>query len=36
MCLISAIDQSDSVIHMCILFHMVYHRILNTAPCAVQ
>ena len=38
--LITAMQQSDSVTHVYILFHifsiMVYHRILNTVPCAIQ
>ena len=39
--LISTVQQSDSVIHMhafiFIFFSiMVYHRILNIAPCAIQ
>ena len=39
--LISAVQQSDSVIHMYTFFFilfsiMVYHRILNIVPCAVQ
>ena len=40
--LISAVQQSDSVIHMyTILFHilfqiMVYHRILTIVPCAIS
>ena len=40
--LISAVEQSDSVSHMYIyiLFHifciMIYHRILNIVPCAIQ
>ena len=36
---ISDVQQSDSVIHMYILFHifsiMVYHRILNIVPCSI-
>ena len=36
---ISAVQQGDSVIHLCIIFLiffsiMVYHRILNIVPCA--
>ena len=37
--LISAVRQSDSVIPLhtlIILFMIVYHRILNTGPCAIQ
>ena len=38
--LITAVQQSDSVIHVYILFHifsiMVYHKILNTVACAIQ
>ena len=39
--LVSAIQQSDSVLHMCTLFFifffvMVYHRILNLVPSAIQ
>ena len=39
--LISAVQQSDSVIHMYTFFFilfsiMVYHRILNRVPCAIQ
>ena len=37
--LISAIQQSDSYIYVMIqlyLPNMVYHRILNVVPCAVQ
>ena len=37
--LILAVWQSDSVIPLCtliILFMIVYHRILNTGPCAIQ
>ena len=40
---ISAVQQSDSFIHMCIhallfylLFHMAYPRIVNTVPWAIQ
>ena len=37
--LISAVQQHDSVIHI-IIFHIfsivVYHRILNIYPCAIQ
>ena len=37
--LVSAVQQTDSLIHICILFFaffsiMFYHRILNRAPCA--
>ena len=39
LCLITAVQQSDSVIHIDILyptlFHMVYHRLLKIVPCAV-
>ena len=39
--LISAIQQSDSVIHICtfflnIPFHVAYHRLLNIVPWAIQ
>ena len=36
--LISAAQQGDSVLytHSSNLFHMVYHRMLNTVPCALQ
>ena len=39
--LISAIQQSDSVIHTYIFFFIffsitVYHRVLNIVPCAIQ
>ena len=38
--LITAVQQSDSVIHTCMLLHfffiMVYHKILNIAPCGMQ
>ena len=35
--LISAVQESDSVIHMHTFFSiMVYHRILNRVPCALQ
>ena len=36
----SDVQQSDSVIHVCILFHIfsitVYYRILDIVPCAIQ
>ena len=41
LCLTFAVQQSDSVIHIYILFHisffsiMVYHSILNIVPCEV-
>ena len=36
--LISAAQQGDSVLytHSSNLFHVVYHRMLNTVPCALQ
>ena len=39
--LISTVQKSDSVIHLYTLFFiffliMVYHKILNTIPCAIQ
>ena len=48
--LISAVQQSDSVIYMCVCVYIyiyilffkiffsiiVYHKILNTVPCAIQ
>ena len=39
--LVSAVQQNDSVIHMCALFFvffsiMVYHKILNIVPCVIQ
>ena len=39
--LISAVQQSDSVIHIYTFFFVffsivVYHRILNIVPCAIQ
>ena len=39
--LISAVEQNDSVIHMCTFFFiffstMAYPRILNIVPCAIQ
>ena len=39
--LISAVQQSDSVMHtytffFYILFHMVHHRILNIVPCVME
>ena len=38
--LIAVVQQSDSVIHTYILFHivsiMLYFRILNIVPCAIQ
>ena len=38
--LITAVQQSDLVIHTCMLLHffsiMVYHKILNIAPCGIQ
>ena len=37
--LVSGVQQSDSFMHIYILFHipfMVYYRILNIVPCAIH